>query len=168
MEASAAVGDFLFDDDRWVARYLVTEDRQHLHPPACAHLAHLLSRGGLAFARFHLALRKEQVKNSPDIDHRQPVSRQRERELHRYYGLGVSRTMGDGGLSGHAGDDACRRARSSRRARVGGKDDDVHLRSVNEVHNLARSDVDGWTTAAFPRLAKEAVRALTFEGWHRV
>jgi hypothetical protein len=50
MEASAAVGDFLFDDDRWVARYLVTEDRQHLHPPACAHLAHLLSRGGLAFA----------------------------------------------------------------------------------------------------------------------
>jgi hypothetical protein len=141
-----SVGDFLFDDERWVVRYLVAETgsiftRRHaLISPISFREADWPSR------RFHLALRKEHVKNSPDIDHRQPVSRQRERELHRYYGYslywGYPGLWGMAGYPGTLATTPVDRPVQQEEPESDRKDDDVHLRSVNEVHNYGIAGVD--------------------------
>jgi sporulation protein YlmC with PRC-barrel domain len=82
------VADFLFDDERWVIRYLVVEaggsffkdGRQVLISPIFFRQAEWATR------QFHLALTSEKVKNSPSIDVHEPVSRQHEQDYNRYYG----------------------------------------------------------------------------------
>jgi len=81
-----AVSDFLFDDERWTIRYLVTdtgsffEDRRVLISPISFRRADWSTRA------FHLALTRDKVKASPSIDVDEPVSRQRERDYYRFYG----------------------------------------------------------------------------------
>ncbi len=80
------VVDFLFDDGRWVVRYLVADtdgffdSRRVLITPISFQQADWGSR------RFHVALTREKVKNSPGIDVDKPVSRQHERDYYGYYG----------------------------------------------------------------------------------
>ncbi|MBM4025242.1 MAG: PRC-barrel domain containing protein [Planctomycetes bacterium] len=77
---------FLFDSRNWTVRYLVVDTgkwlpgRKVLIAPSA--LGPLDWQGGV----LHVNLTQEQVRNSPDIDTDKPVSRQREAELHRYYG----------------------------------------------------------------------------------
>jgi hypothetical protein len=80
------VADFFFDDEDWVIRYLVVDAGTWLRgrhvlisPVAIGHpdwMAQLLP----------VSITKDQVKNSPDIDTRKPVSRQHETEHLGYYG----------------------------------------------------------------------------------
>jgi hypothetical protein len=80
------VADFFFDDEDWVIRYLVVDAGTWLRgrhvlisPVAIGHpdwMAQLLP----------VSITKDQVKNSPDIDTRKPVSRQHETEYLDYYG----------------------------------------------------------------------------------
>src|SRR5512133_1058354 len=80
------VDDFLIDDERWVIRYLVIETggllerRQVLIAPSS------VVEVEWSASRVQLALTKDTVKNSPNIDARKPVSRQREQDLYSYYG----------------------------------------------------------------------------------
>jgi len=82
------VDDFLFDDKRWVIRYLVVrtgtsffkDGRQVLVSPIFFREAEWATR------QFHLELTSEKVKHSPTIDMHRPVSRQHELEFNRYYG----------------------------------------------------------------------------------
>lgn len=128
-----SVGDLLFDDERWIVRYLVVEtsgfsdEREVLILPISFRHAEWQSR------RFHLALTKEKVENSPSIETDKPVSRQHERDFYRYYGYpsywGYSGLWGVGAypelLAGGAWNDL-----SADHADEAG---DVHLRSANEV-----------------------------------
>jgi sporulation protein YlmC with PRC-barrel domain len=81
-----SVRDFYFDDEHWAIRYLVVDTgaffsgRRVLVSPVSFRDADWSTR------RFHLALTRERVKNSPSIDLDKPVSRQHEREYYRYYG----------------------------------------------------------------------------------
>lgn len=81
-----SVVDFLLDDERWTVRYLVAEtggflsDRQVLISPISFRQADWYGR------RFHLALTREKIRNSPGIDVDKPVSRQQERNYYGYYG----------------------------------------------------------------------------------
>jgi uncharacterized protein YrrD len=80
------VHDFFFDDEFWVVRYLVVDTGSWLPGRKV-----LLSPGVLLTPdwnarEFTVALTRDQVKNSPDIDTDKPVSRQREMELRTYYG----------------------------------------------------------------------------------
>jgi len=136
-----SVGDFLFDDERWVVRYLVARTgsvfkRGHaLISPVAFRKADRSSR------RFHVSLTKDEVENSPDIEDDLPVSRQRERERRGYpenplyWGY-----PGLWGATGHRGTLATAplnppvRAQAQRESRA---HDDVHLRSANEVHDYA-------------------------------
>lgn len=84
--AIGTVEDFLFDDDHWVIRYMVVnagtwlEGRHVLISPAAV--------GGPDWSAklLHVALTREQVKGSPNIDSAKPVSRQHEMDYLDYYG----------------------------------------------------------------------------------
>jgi len=146
-----SVADFLFDDERWVVRYLVADTgsiftRRHaLISPISFREADWPSR------RFHLALTKAEVENSPEVDHDQPVSRQRERELHDYWGYSLY--WGYPGLWGTAGYPAAlampatpppatsppaQREMLNRER----ENQDAHLRSASEVHDYDIAGTD--------------------------
>jgi hypothetical protein len=80
-----SVVDFLLDDDRWTIRYLIVKaggffDGRHvLISPASFREADGSTQ------RFHLALTRDKVKNSPNVDVDRPVSRQFEHEYYQYY-----------------------------------------------------------------------------------
>ncbi len=80
------VKDVYFDDDAWVIRYLVVStgswlaNRQVLISPISISEPHWPER------LLDVAISKEQIRHSPDIDTHKPVSRQHERDLMSYYG----------------------------------------------------------------------------------
>jgi hypothetical protein len=84
--AIGSVSDFLFEDTSWTVRWLVVDTggwlsgRKVLLTPGQAIKADVAGR------RFHVNLTKQQVKDSPDIDTEQPVSRQMESDIYGYYG----------------------------------------------------------------------------------
>lgn len=138
------VDHFLFDDDKWTIRYLVVSTgtlmgRKVLISPIS--IDRKQKSDGLM-----LALTKDQIRNSPDIDAEKPVSRQHETEYLNYYGYPYywggpglwggssyptgtptrSRSLGyPDRTSGYAGTAATPQA-----TRETG---DPHLRSTNEV-----------------------------------
>ncbi len=78
--------DFYFHDDTWKVRYLVVDighwlpgRKVLLAPPA-------FGKPNWEHSTFPVALTREQVEKSPDIDTDKPVSRQQEIELHNHYG----------------------------------------------------------------------------------
>jgi PRC-barrel domain len=80
------VHDFHFHDDTWIIRYLVVDTghwlpgRKVLVPPRA------LCQPNWAGLKFPVALTREQVEKSPDIDTERPVSRQQEADLHSHFG----------------------------------------------------------------------------------
>ncbi len=81
-----AVYDFFFDDQSWTVRYLVADTGKWL-PGRLV----LISPVSVESTDWSLGLVKtnlscEQIENSPSMDEDQPVSRQHEIELRRYYG----------------------------------------------------------------------------------
>ena len=80
------VQDLYFDDDRWAVRYLVVEtgswlsSRRVLISPLAIRAPRWPER------ELPVALTREQVRNSPDIDTHKPVSRQHEIDYLGYYG----------------------------------------------------------------------------------
>ena len=82
------VKDVFFDDEKWTIRYLVVEAGGWLNSRRV--LISPMSLEGVNAANESITVRltQQQVKDSPDIDTHQPVSRQMEGDLSRYYGLG--------------------------------------------------------------------------------
>ncbi len=84
-----SVHNFFVDDGHWMVRYLVAEAGGWLHSrkvlisPAC------LGHPDWEKRMFPVTLTREQVRNQPDIDAHQPVSRQQEIEMSSYYGWPV-------------------------------------------------------------------------------
>jgi hypothetical protein len=84
-DSLGSVEDVFFDDLRWTVRYLVVDTawllgRRVLLPPS------VLGHPDADAHEFPVLLTKEQVRNGPDIDAAQPVSRQHEIDLYGYYG----------------------------------------------------------------------------------
>ncbi len=80
------VKQFYFDDETWAVRYLVVEtggwfDGRHVLISPFS-----IVRADWPAKRLDVALTKKQVEDSPDVNTRQPVSRQHEAEYNRYYG----------------------------------------------------------------------------------
>jgi sporulation protein YlmC with PRC-barrel domain len=95
------VDEFYFDDITWTIRYLVVKtgnwfsERKVLIPHAALGITDWSSR------TFHVNLTIEQVRNSPDIETEETVSRQHEIELLSHYALPVY--WGDGYYAGPIG-----------------------------------------------------------------
>jgi uncharacterized protein YrrD len=143
------IADFYFDDDTWTVRYLVVNTgtwlprRQVLLPVSA-----LLAEGDLSSVPTRLT--RDQIRRSPDIDTRQPVSRRLELHALRYYGYPMY--WGGAALWGPAAtpwfaagvppagatiasDDDVRSAEADARA--------THLRSCSEVAGYHIRATDG-------------------------
>jgi len=80
------VKDFYFDDQQWALRYVVADTGAWLP-------GRLVLISPHAFGNFYedghsllVKLTRQQIEDSPPIEEHEPVSRQYEKEYHRYYG----------------------------------------------------------------------------------
>lgn len=137
--------DFLVDDERWMIRYLVIETGDLLDRKQVLITPSSVVEVEWSTSRFQLALTKDTVKNSPDVDTRKPLSRQRERDLYSYYGYppywnstDASTVSGSPALLvAQASLDAPLPAASQERGM------DVHLRSAREMRGYTIQAIDG-------------------------
>lgn len=153
------VKDFYFDDERWVIRYLVVDTGAWLLSRKVLISPIAIGRPNWTDKELPVAITKEQVKNSPDIDTDKPVSRQHEIRYLGYYGYpdywGGTGLWGGGAypsmmMPGYAGylstpyavrpeaEEAYARAEAARH-----QDDDPHLRSGKAVMKYHIHATDG-------------------------
>lgn len=79
------VHNFLFNDEDWTIRYLVVDTGPWIFGRGVLISPNALLQPIWASKSFPVELTREQVKNSPDMDVAQPVSREYEQELYAYY-----------------------------------------------------------------------------------
>lgn len=146
-----SVVDFYFDDERWTIRYLVVDTGNWL--PGRKVLISPISIRELSEAfkdTPHVALTKEQVRNSPHTDTDKPVSRQHEIQYADYFNWPYYWTgPGTWGAGAYPADLAAASAtgkgegaaalRTSQREDAG----DPHLRSIKEVSGYFIEATDG-------------------------
>jgi uncharacterized protein YrrD len=131
------VSSAFFDDQAWAIRYLVVDTGSWLSGRAVLVSPYAVLQPVGTTKNINVSLTRDQVKNSPDIDAHQPVSRQHEREYLDYYAypeywdggamwsmgalpvLPTERRISDTAKAVHA--------RAER-------NDDIHLRSSKEVN----------------------------------
>lgn len=80
------IKDAFFDDHTWTIRYLVVEAGTFLHGRKALISPYSVKHPITSLDNIHVALTCQQVKNSPDIDTHQPISRQHELQHLNYYG----------------------------------------------------------------------------------
>lgn len=149
------VADFLFDNAGWSIRWVVVDTgswlsgRMVLLPPSV--LGHPDPKG----KTFPVRLTMQQVKDSPDIDTQQPVSRQMETDVYGYYGWNPYWSsgfyMGGGGYMGGPLTGGTMAASPSLGARQHAEhiaatqrdDGDPHLRSAKAVTGYHIHATDG-------------------------
>jgi hypothetical protein len=144
-----AIDDFYFDDERWALRYVVVDTGRWLPGRRILISPLSIERTDWNDQRLVLAISLDEVKNSPDIDTHQPVSRRREQEYFDYYGYPYY--WGHAGLWGaHAipmmptpQELAERRARAAEAERRAVDQGDAHLRSVSAVTGYGIRAADG-------------------------
>jgi len=80
------VDDLLFHDDRWNVRYVVIDTSRWLPGRKVLLIPDVLGPPDGKTRKLPTNLTRDRVKNSPGIDSDRPVSRQKEIDLHAYYG----------------------------------------------------------------------------------
>lgn len=136
------VSEFLFDDVSWLVRWLVVDTGNWLSGRKV--LLPALALGHLDAERREFAVRltMQQVKDSPDIDTKRPVSRQMEANIYGYYGWspywgsgpymgGYGYGYGGGAMAPFPLQGSSCRGEDIAAARQG--DNDPHLRSIEAI-----------------------------------
>ena len=143
------VDDLYFDDESWVLRYLAVDTGTSL--PGRRVLISPISLGhpDWMVQRLPVALTRERVQHSPDIDTQKPVSRQHEADYFRYYGYpsywdGIG-LWGMGAYPGYLTSASAVQADMDARsaeAKASHEADDSHLRSCKAVtgHHIEATD----------------------------
>jgi len=80
------VVNFLFDDERWAIRHLDVETGSFFNGRRVLISPISFRKADWSTRQFHLALTKDKVKHSPNVDVDKPVSRQHESDFYGYYG----------------------------------------------------------------------------------
>ena len=152
------VKDFYFDDTAWAVRYLVVETGAWLSSRKVLISPIAIGEPNWKDKTLPVALTKEQVKNSPDIDTEKPVSRQHEMDYAGYYGYpyywGGNGLWGGGpypnmmlpGYEGFGSPAAAQMESENAFARsqvARNNDGDPHLRSSSEVDGYHIHATDG-------------------------
>jgi len=81
------VSDLLFEDVRWIIRWLVVDTDNWLSGRKVILPLAALGQPDPALREFPVKLTMQQVKESPDVDTDQPVSRQIQTYLYNHYGF---------------------------------------------------------------------------------
>ena len=152
------VKDFYFDDQAWVIRWLVVETGSWLSGRKVLISPMSVRHADWAARLLPVAITQDQVRNSPDIDTQQPVSRQHERDYLGYYGYpyywGGAGMWGDGMMPyammtdyPASGVDSAERERE-RAAEASAeaerhRNDDPHLRSCQAIVGYHIHATDG-------------------------
>ncbi len=178
------VKDLYFDDDAWVIRYLVVDTGDWL-PGRRVLVSPIALREPDWIARtLPASITREQVRDSPDIDTKRPVSRQQESLWLQHYGYGdywggtslwgegmYPYAMAPGFLVDGIGRPEAGRAealvREGEQARR--RNDDPHLRSCNEVRGYHLHATDGEIGHVAALLVDDetwAIRYLVVETGH--
>lgn len=142
-EEIGKVKEVYFDDQQWGVRYIIVDTGPWLFGRKVLISPYAITDIDEAESKIHVNLTRDQVKNSPDIDTHQPVSRQMEHEYHRYYAYGnywggpylwgTSAYPGLDGNSAIAGGIPQESVTSRAADAVINNPDDVHLRSSKKV-----------------------------------
>lgn len=85
--AVGSIEDALFDDERWVIRYLVVNTRARVGGRKVLISPLAIERFDPGEQKLHLILTQKAVDESPPIEAHLPVSRAMEEEINRYYGF---------------------------------------------------------------------------------
>ncbi len=152
------VSDFFFDDRAWIIRYLVVETGSWLLSRKVLLSPFSLMDADWEHKRLPVRITREQVKDSPDIDTHQPVSRQHETQHSDYYGYpyywGGEGIWGDGldipilrsrdSNGSRSNDEATAREGASHTPASASDAGDPHLRSCEAVigYQIHASDGD--------------------------
>ena len=136
------VDDLLFDDKLWTVRYLVADTAKWLPGRRVLISPMALGRVEEDEKRLPVALTKEQVENSPDVDSKN-FSRQHERSYYDYYGWPYYWVGGDvwGGATSLASLAAEKRMEMAVVEQE--NDDETHLRGAKEVMGYYIEATDG-------------------------
>jgi sporulation protein YlmC with PRC-barrel domain len=141
------VKEAFFDDRSWTVRYLVVDAGTWLTGREVLISPYAVKQPLGGDKHIHLRLTQQQVRDSPDVDTHQPVTRQHERDTLLYYGypeywdgggLWAMGAMPDPMLAVRSADIEANRAMHERDFRAG----DVHLRSTASVmgYDIQASD----------------------------
>jgi sporulation protein YlmC with PRC-barrel domain len=131
------VDDFLFDDQSWAIRYLVVDTGNWLIDRPVLVLPASLDVPDWETETLTVKLTRKQIEDSPPLAMDEPVSRQKEAELHRYYGLPGYWALQTPILYPDAG-----KEKGTDMAADEQDDSNPHLRSVTEVsgYNIRATD----------------------------
>jgi len=150
------VKDLYFDDEAWAIRYLVVDTGSWLSSRKVLISPIAVGEPDWSNKQLPVALTREQVRNSPDIDTDMPVTRQHESDYLDYYrypyywggigmwGVGGYPYMLVPGYVGYGASAATQAESDSAQARTEARqsDNDPHLRSCNAVvgYHIEASD----------------------------
>ena len=81
-----SVRDFLFDDQTWTIHYLIVDVKRWLSRQEVVLPVTTIKQLNWENKSLHVQLTKEQVQLSPDVDTKEPVSRQQENAMRDYFG----------------------------------------------------------------------------------
>jgi sporulation protein YlmC with PRC-barrel domain len=83
--AIGTVNDLLFEDDNWTIRWLIVETGSWFSKRKVLLPLSALGKPDRETRHFTVHLTRQQVKDSPDVDTDQPVSRHKEAHVYNYY-----------------------------------------------------------------------------------
>jgi len=132
------VDEFLFDDRTWDIRYLVVETGGWLDQRKVLISTAALKSPDWRARSMPVALTREQVRTSPDIDTEQTVTRQHEIELHRHYAWPLY--WGEGYYAGSMASGALYQQPAERR---GAPEPASHLQGTRDVLDYRLHAADG-------------------------
>lgn len=142
------VDDLLFDDESWTVRYFVVATGNWLNRKHVLVAPESVEQPDWTERALPVTLTREQVSTSPDIDTKQPISRQRELDYRRHYAWPI---YWGGGMypivpgiwpaGGMYPTEPSERVREEVRDRVA--EEEAHLRSEREVSGYKVDTAEG-------------------------
>lgn len=135
------IDDFYFDDVSWVTRYVVVDTGKWLTGRKVLISPFSIEKPKFQNKSIPVSLTKKQIEESPGIHVDEPVSRQHEQMLTKYYGWPAYWTV----------DPTAQAILAQRTAEIEKlstkdnleKDGDPHLRSIREIRNYNVEAIDG-------------------------
>jgi len=141
------VSDLLFEDVSWAIRWLIVDSGNWLPGRKVLLPLSALGQPDRAQRRFPVKLTMQQVKDSPDVDTDQPVSRQIEAHVYNYYGWDPYWSGGyfpiDSGMATPFVAPLYGKPRDPGRADAQPNEGDPHLRSIAVVIGYHIHATDG-------------------------
>jgi hypothetical protein len=141
------VDEFYFDDKTWDIRYMVALTGNWLSGRKVLIAPSALKAPDWDAKTFPVALTREQVRNSPDIDTEKTVTRRHEEELAKHYAwpLYWGESFYAGGMSGGTIFPPAGKGEEARRQEgaAGKEQEDAYLQSTRDVEGYSLHAVDG-------------------------